>query len=96
MDASSYPLYRRSNDGRSFIVNGKLCDNRIVPDSPRYKASGKPIPYNRRFVSISGTLTDVIYKDPTAPDPDIDHFVVTVEEIVFWGSKLTRRHRERF
>ena len=59
----------------------------VIPDSPRYKASGKPIPYNHRFVSVSGTLTNVTYKDPTAQDLEIKRFVVTVEEIVFLGQQ---------
>jgi hypothetical protein len=59
----------------------------VIPDSPRYKAGGKPIPYNHRFVSVSGTLTDVNYKDPAAQDLEIERFVITVEEIVFLGQQ---------
>ena len=59
-----------------------LC---IIPDSPRYRSCGKPVPYNRRFVSVSGTLSNVVYKDPTAQDLEIKRFVITVEDIVFLG-----------
>jgi hypothetical protein len=35
MDGSGYPLYRRPNDGRTYVVNGKPCDNRdLVPYQP--------------------------------------------------------------
>ena len=38
-------------------------------------------------MSVSRTLTNVTYKDPTAQDPEIERFVVTVEEIVFLGQQ---------
>jgi hypothetical protein len=59
-----------------------LC---IIPDSPRYKTHGKPIPYNRRFVAVTGTLSDVVYKDSTAQDVEIERFVITVDDITFLG-----------
>ncbi|KAF8870491.1 hypothetical protein BD779DRAFT_536629 [Infundibulicybe gibba] len=31
----------------------------IIPDSPRYK-SGKPVPFDRRYVYVTGYLTDVL------------------------------------
>jgi hypothetical protein len=35
MDRNGYPRYFRPNDGRTFEVNGRICDNRdIVPFSP--------------------------------------------------------------
>jgi len=50
-----------------------------IPDSPRYK-TGKPVPYNRQYISISGFLTDVTYK----PDSDVmQRFHLKVENIVF-------------
>lgn len=35
MDSNGYPLYCRPDDGRSHLVNGKMCDNRdLVPYNP--------------------------------------------------------------
>ena len=54
-----------------------------IPDSPRYK-TGKPVPYNRRYISISGFLTDVTYE----PDSDVvQRFHLKVENIVFLGQQ---------
>jgi len=50
-----------------------------IPDLPQYK-TGKPVPYNRWYISISGFLTDVTYK----PDSDVvQWFHLKVENIVF-------------
>jgi len=61
-----------------------------IPDSPRYKTCGRPVPYNRRFVSVSGVLSDVVYKDNKEPshnneDWEIERFVIMVDDIVFLG-----------
>jgi hypothetical protein len=66
---------------RSKVVTSFLC---IIPDSPKYKSSGKPVPYNNRYISLSGYLTGVTSK---VDDMDIiERFTVTVEDIVFMGS----------
>jgi len=66
---------------RSKVVTSFLC---IIPDSPKYKLSGKPMPYNNRYISLSGYLTGIACKDG---DPDtIERFMVTVEDIVFMGT----------
>lgn len=57
----------------------------VIPDSPQYKTSGKLVSYNCQFVSVSGMLTDVTYKDPAAQNLEVKHFIVTMEEIVFLG-----------
>lgn len=54
----------------------------VIPDSPRYK-NGKPVPYNRRYVSICGFLTDVTFK--ASSDVIIDRFEITVDDIAFMG-----------
>jgi hypothetical protein len=54
-----------------------------IPDSPQYK-TGKPVLYNRRYVSISGFLMDVTYK----LDSDIvQQFHLKVENFVFLGQQ---------
>jgi len=54
-----------------------------IPDSPQYK-TGKPVLYNRQYISISGFLTDVTYK----PDSDVmQRFHLKVENIVFLGQQ---------
>ena len=53
-----------------------------IPDSPKYK-QGKPIPYNRRYVTVSGFLSDVTYKKNTVDV--VEHFNITVELIIFQG-----------
>jgi len=56
----------------------------FIPDSPRYK-QGKPVPYNRRYVAVSGFLTDVTHK-PDSVDI-VQRYQLKVENIVFLGQQ---------
>jgi len=53
-----------------------------IPDSPKYK-NGKPTPFNKRYVSMSGFLTDVTMQRGK-PD-QIESFKIEVVNIVFCG-----------
>lgn len=57
-----------------------------IPDSPKYKKN-KPTPWNKRYVSVSGFLTDVIFK---ANSEDVERFKVEVDNIVFLGQHVTQ------
>ncbi|PPQ82285.1 hypothetical protein CVT25_008435 [Psilocybe cyanescens] len=57
----------------------------IIPDSPRYIVHGKPVPYNKRYVSVSGFLSGVTYK-PDSPDV-VQRFHLEVENIAFLGQQ---------
>jgi hypothetical protein len=46
---------------------------------------GRPVPFNRQYVSISGFLTDVIYKQNS--EPVVERFTVSVHHIAFLGQK---------
>ncbi|KAF8974722.1 hypothetical protein BDZ97DRAFT_1690533, partial [Flammula alnicola] len=54
----------------------------VILDSPRYK-NGKPVPYNRRYISACGFLTDIIFKPSS--DVIVDRFQITVDDITFMG-----------
>jgi hypothetical protein len=56
-----------------------------IPDSPKYK-NGKPMLYNRRFVSVSGYLTSADFRNDRRED-GIARFHVTVDHIVFLGQQ---------
>ncbi|KAF8973246.1 hypothetical protein BDZ97DRAFT_1990551 [Flammula alnicola] len=60
-----------------------LC---AFPDSPRFR-NGKPVPYNKRFISASGFLVDVAYKKESADI--VEYFMVTVDHIAFLGQANT-------
>ena len=53
-----------------------------IPDSPKYRRSSKPIPGNKRYVSLSGFLAGV---DRTGENRDVQQFVIEVENITFCG-----------
>lgn len=54
-----------------------------IPNSPKYK-TGRPVPYNRRFVSVSGFLTSADFRNNQRED-GISRFHITVDHIVFLG-----------
>lgn len=43
------------------------------------------MPFNRRYVSISGFLTDVTYKQNS--EPVVERFTVSVDHIAFLGQQ---------
>ena len=58
LDENSYPMYRRSNNGRTFVKEGFECDNRwIVPYNPYLSAK-----YNAHInVEIATSISSVKY-----------------------------------
>jgi hypothetical protein len=58
VDENSYPMYRRSNNGRTFVKEGFECDNRwIVPYNPYLSAK-----YNAHInVEIATSISSVKY-----------------------------------
>ncbi|KAF5381722.1 hypothetical protein D9615_005621 [Tricholomella constricta] len=52
--------------------------------SSRYQNRKKPVPFNRRYVSISGFLTDVTYKRNSE---DVERFMVSIDHIAFLGQQ---------
>ena len=54
-----------------------------IPDSPKYRTSGsKPLPGNKRFVSVSGLLTGV---DRSGDGSEVEQFRIDVDAISFCG-----------
>jgi hypothetical protein len=55
------------------------------PDSPKYK-SGKPVPWNKRYVAVSGFLSGATY---TKEDRSlVEYFKITTENISFLGQHM--------
>ncbi|KAF8202111.1 hypothetical protein BJ912DRAFT_920518 [Pholiota molesta] len=54
------------------------------PDSPKYKEGKYPMPVNRRYVTITGFLSDVKYVNDIEVD-GVEHFIIDIETIVFTG-----------
>jgi len=58
-----------------------------IPDSPRYKNwSGKPLPGNKRFVSLCGFLTGV--ETSGDDDSEVENFRIDIEDITFCGQYI--------
>lgn len=53
-----------------------------IPDSPKYKAYGKPLPRNKCFVSLCGFITGV---DRSGDGSEVEKFRVDVDNITFGG-----------
>ena len=51
-----------------------------------YQNHKKPVPFNRQYVSISGFLTDVMYK-PHSQDI-VERFMVSIDHIAFLGQQV--------
>jgi len=56
-----------------------------IADSPKYKNSTKPTPYEKRFVTVHGYITGVIYNNPQDSDQGIERYIITVKLIDFLG-----------
>lgn len=54
--------------------------------SSRYQNRKKPVPFNCRYVSISGFLTDITYK-PHSQDV-VECFMVSIDHIAFLGQQV--------
>ena len=58
-----------------------------IEDSPKYKNSPKPTPYEKRFVTVHGYITGVIYNNGSEdPQEGIEGYIVAVKLIDFLGS----------
>ena len=55
-----------------------------IADSPKYKFSPKPTPYEKRFVTVHGYITNVVYVNGS-PAEGIERYVVNVKLIDFLG-----------
>ena len=56
-----------------------------IPDSPKYKG-GKPIPFNKRYVTVSGFLSDIMFNADIGTDSrKVEHFKIDVDSMVFLG-----------
>lgn len=53
--------------------------------SARYQNRKKPVPFNRRYVSVSGFLTGVTYKQNS--EDIVERFIVSIEHIAFLGQQ---------
>ena len=53
-----------------------------IPDSPKYKSCGKPMPRNKCFVSLFGFITGV---DRSGDRSEVEKFRVDVDNITFGG-----------
>jgi hypothetical protein len=53
--------------------------------SARYQNRKKPVPFNRRYVSVSGFLTGVTYKQNS--EDTVERFIVSIEHIAFLGQQ---------
>lgn len=60
-----------------------------IPDLPHYKTAGRPVPYNGRYVSVCGQLSNVVLISPapTSELQKVERFVVTVDNIAFLGTQ---------
>jgi hypothetical protein len=57
-----------------------------IPDSPRYQTwSGKPLPWSKRFVSLSGFLTGV---GRSGDGSEVEIFRIDVDNITFCGQYI--------
>lgn len=55
-----------------------------IPDSPKYKG-GKPIPFNKRYVTVSGFLSDIMFKEDISTGREVERFKIEVDNMVFLG-----------
>ncbi|KAJ7638113.1 hypothetical protein B0H17DRAFT_1149254 [Mycena rosella] len=56
----------------------------IIPDSPRYANTKKPVPFNKRFVMLTGYITGVT---STLEKTVKERFCIDVDNIAFLGSQ---------
>lgn len=53
-----------------------------IPDSPKYRNCSKPLPGNKRFVSLHGFLTRI---DRSGDGSEVERFRIDVNNICFCG-----------
>lgn len=75
--ATSDPSTKQAG-GRSKITTRFLCH---IPDSPKYR-NGKPLPGNKRWVTIGGHVTGV---EKSNEKSEVEQFRINVENVTFCG-----------
>jgi hypothetical protein len=85
LDVQQYISMTKANQNNKIIVPISC----YIPDSPRWKTS-KPVPYNNRYTSITGLLTDVSLNTETTCSEEkqpIECFHITVDNVIFTGTR---------
>ena len=78
--AKSDPSTKQAGGNRSKPTTRFFCH---IPDSPKYKSWGsKPMPGNKRWISIQGFLTGV---DRSSDDSEVEQFRIDVDNVIFCG-----------
>ena len=76
----SGPPTKQAGGSRPKPITRFFCH---IPDSPKYKNwSSKPVPGNKRYVSVCGHLTGVERSGNTS---EVERFLIDVENITFCG-----------
>ena len=78
-------LSTKQGDGsRLKPTTGFFCH---IPDSPKYKSwGGKPMPGNKRWVSVCGFLTRV---ERSRDNSEVEQFRIDVENVTFCGQYIS-------
>ncbi|KAF8170591.1 hypothetical protein BJ912DRAFT_821228, partial [Pholiota molesta] len=79
IDVEQYISFYKDSTPKPFT--SFLCR---FPDSPKYKDGKFPMPPNRRYMTITGFLSDVKYVNDIEVD-GVEYFVIDIETIVFTG-----------
>ena len=89
LDVEHYiSAFRDLNDSNSKPTGIKPIAPFTCGFSSRYQNRKKPVPFDRRYVSISGFLTDVTYK-PNSELDIVERFMVSIDHIAFLGQQST-------
>ncbi|KAJ7508136.1 hypothetical protein B0H11DRAFT_2271066 [Mycena galericulata] len=80
-------MQKANRNATGSVAKSLFATNCIIPDSHRYDNVKKPVPYNKRYVMVTGHLTGVTSK---LDDDNIkDFYCINVENIAFLGTQLT-------
>jgi hypothetical protein len=65
----------------------------IFDSSPKWK-NKKPMPYNSRFVVVTGHITDVIFSKATASGQQaVERYIVTIRDVYYMGSVAAKQNQ---
>ncbi|KAJ7732050.1 hypothetical protein DFH07DRAFT_968533 [Mycena maculata] len=80
-------MQKANRNATGSVAKSLFATNCIIPDSRRYDNVKKPVPYNKRYVMVTGHLTGVTSK---LDDDNIkDFYCINVENIAFLGTQVT-------
>ncbi|KAJ7437678.1 hypothetical protein B0H11DRAFT_2361419 [Mycena galericulata] len=80
-------MQKANKNATGSVAKSLFATNCIIPDSRRYDNVKKPVPYNKRYVMVTGHLTGVTSK---LDDDNIkDFYCINVENIAFLGTQVT-------